>query len=531
MKFSSLIKKFPFLKRQNVAEATILMASFLFLSKVIGYFREVLVAKYFGASSQTDAFLVALIIPSSIMGIISTGLSTLIIPIYIEKKKKNPEKAKIFVNQIFLLWSIILLVLSFLIFIFAPFLVKLIAFGFQGQRLDLAILLTRYLTPIGFATVLTGLFIGLFRAERQFLYPTIISIIGNVLVVSCLILFHSLLGINSWTLGRLLYAGFTFFALFWVLWKKKNLFQKFSLKYVNWLEIKEFFFLLFPLILTSSIATLHQIVDKTIASFLPVGAIAVLNFAQRTYTIPLSLLALPLSFAIYPTFSSLALEKEKRVDYSKTLQKALCLSWYIIIPCSILFIALSQPIVKFLFQRGAFTIQDTVRTSLTVSLYSLGLFAHAANYFLNKAFYSFKNTKTPLIISSIIVGINIIASILLSRILGVAGIALATSISSFIGFVLSLAVLHKKYFKFSARRPLAFQAIKTIIACIPLTILSFIFKPYLSANLKFLLLLPRFILVGIILTLVYLFLSYLLNLEGYRIIIEYLKKTLSKYKK
>ena len=70
MKFSSLIKKFPFLKRQNVAEATILMASFLFLSKAIGYFREVLVAKYFGASSQTDAFLVALIIPSSIMGII-----------------------------------------------------------------------------------------------------------------------------------------------------------------------------------------------------------------------------------------------------------------------------------------------------------------------------------------------------------------------------------------------------------------------------------------------------------------------------
>lgn len=522
MSLFSRIKNSPVLKRQTVAEATILITALLFLSKIIGCFREILVAKYFGATSQTDAFVVALIIPALIMGLFSSGLSTLIIPIYIEKRKKDVQKAKIFVNQIFFLWCAILLGTSLLIFFFTPILVKSVAFGFKGERLDLAITLTRYLIPIGFATVCIGFFTGLFQARKQFLYPTLIGVIGNILIIISLVFFRTKLGLNSWTFGQILHAVFSFFALFWVL-RQNSFFHNFFLKYIDWVEIKHFFILLFPLVLASGIATLNQIIDKTIASSLQIGSIAILDFAQKTFNIPLSLLVMPLVVAIFPTFSSLALEKNKEADYAYTLKKALSLSWYIIIPATFILVVLCQPIVKLLFQRGAFSAEATAITAFTVSMYSLGLFAYAANYFLISVFYSFKNTKAPLIISAVIVAINILGNIILSRILGVAGIGLATAIAAIVGFVLFLSILHKRYFKTSARRPLVSQVLKIILASIPLATYSFFLKSYLSASLGLLHLLPRFILAGISLVLLYLFLSYFLNLEGFNIIRGYVK--------
>lgn len=519
----SRIKNSSVLQKQTVAEATILITVLLFLSKIIGYFREILVAKYFGATGQTDAFLVALIIPTLIMGLISSGLSILIIPVYIEKRKKDVQKAKFFINQIFFFWSIILLGISLLVFLFVPFFVKIVAFGFEGERFDLAITLTRYLIPLGFATVFIGFFTGLFQARKQFLYPTLIGVIGNILIVLSLVLFRPKLGLNSWTVGQLFYAVFGFFALFWVLWQKE-FFHNFFLKYIDWVEIKHFFTLFFPLILVSGVTTLNQIIDKTIASSLQIGSIAILNFAQRTFDIPLSLLAAPLAVAIFPTFSSLALGKNKEADYASTLKKALSLSWYIIIPATFILIVLSQSIVKFLFQRGAFSAEDTILTAFTVSMYSLGLFAYAANYFLISVFYSFKNTKTPLIISSVIVAINIVGNIILSRILGIAGIGLATAIAAIVGFVLFLSILHKRYFNTSARRPLVSQVLKIILASIPLASCSFLLKSYLSAYLGFIHLLLRFILAGIPLVLLYLFLSYILKLEGFKIIASYIKR-------
>jgi len=515
--------------QKNVAQTAILITLFLFLSKIIGYFREVLIAKYFGASGETDTFLVALIIPSLIMDLISAGISTLIIPIYLEKKKENPEKAKIFVNQIFFIWCIILIFISLIIFLFAPFFVKLVAFGFEGERFDLATTLTRYLIPMAFATVLVGLFTGLFQARRQFLYPVLFGLIGNLLLVLCLIFLTPILGINSWTTGQILSAVFSFLGLFFILWRKNKFFQKFELKNIPWQEIKHFFSLLWPLIFVSAINILSQIIDKTIASSLEVGSIAILNFSQKIFNIPLSLLAMPLALAIFPAFSDLALEKNKKGDYAHMLQKALSLCFYIIIPSSIVFIALSQPITKFLFQRGAFTIEDTAKTALVSSMYCLGLFAYAANYFLVRAFYSFKDTKMPLIITIITVGLNIVGNLILSRFLGAAGIALATSISSSIGFALLLFYLHKKYFKFAPRRPLAYQVLKIILASLPLIAVSLLFKSYLSAPLSFLNLIFRFILVGIVIVLVYALMSRLFNLEGYKIIINHFKKSVSRF--
>lgn len=527
VKFKSLslfsrLKNHHILKSQSVAQATILITIFLFLGKIVAYLRQALVAKYFGATGQTDAFLVALLIPVLAMGIVSNGLAALIVPVYIEKREKDPSRAKIFVNQIFLLWCAILLFLSLILFFFAPFFVKLIAFGFEGERFTLAVTLTRYLIPLGFTTALVGFFTGLYQAQKQFLYPIIIEIIGSTMIVLSLIFFAPHLGINSWTIGQLLYAGLTFFTLFWLLWRKRGFFQKFFLKNIQWIETQHFLWLLLPLILSGGIMRLNQIVDKTIASSLPIGSIAVIEFAYSIFYIPAFLLTVPLVTATYPTFSSLALDKNKNSNYVYTLQNALSFAWYLIIPASIVFIILSKPIVSLLFQRGAFTAQATDLTAFAVSMYSIGLFAYAANCFLINVFYSFKNTKTPAILGAIIVGINIICTLTLSRILGVGGIALATTISLFTGFLLYFSIL-RKYFKGANFKSLFQRVLKIILISVPLGFCAFFFKPYLATSFGFFHLLAKFILVGGLLSLLYFLLSYLFKLEEFKIITKYLE--------
>jgi len=528
-KLALKVKNHPVLRRQTVAQATILITIFLFLSKFIGYFREVLIAKYFGASGQTDAFLTALMIPGMVMGLISSGLGTLIIPAYIEKSKKDEKEAKIFVNQIFFIWLIIAGLLSLIIYLFTPFFVKLVAFGFRGERFNLAVNLTRYLIPLGFATVFVGFFTGIYQSKKQFLYPTVISVIGNTLIVLSLVLFTNKLGINSWTIGQLFSGIFCFFSLFFLLYKKWNFFKEFNLKKLQTKEIKKFLIILFPLILMGGINILNQIIDKTIASNLAIGSISILNFAQRTYAIPLTILVVPLITAIFPTFSSLAVYKDKRKNYAQILKKALCLSWSIIIPVSIIIMVLAEPIVKFLFQRGAFTSIATQLTASTVAMYSIGLFAVSANYFLIKTFYSFKNTNTPLILGTVIVSINIIGNIILSKVLGVQGIALSTSIASITGFILYYQVIKNKYFRDENFKIPIKKILKIILLSLLLGIVSLFLKPYLlSYSPNFLSFVLKFIASGIILALFYYLFAQLLKIQELQIIKNYFKKLIGK---
>ena len=507
-----------------------MITAFLFLSKFIGYFREILIANYFGATGQTDAFLVALMIPTLIMGLVSSGLGTLIIPVYIEKSKKDGKQAKIFINQIFFIWLIITAIISLIICLFTPFFVKIFAYGFQSERLNLAITLTRYLMPLGFATIFIGFFTGIFQSKKQFLYPTIISIIGNALIVLSLVLFVNKLGINSWTIGQLVFGLFCFFSLFFVLQRRWNFFKNFNLKNFQTEKIKKFLIILLPLILAGGINILNQIVDKTIASRLSVGSISILNFAQKTYTIPLTILVVPLITAIFPTFSSLAIDKDKRKNYSQILKKSLALSWSIIIPVSVIMMILAEPIVKFLFQRGAFTNIATQLTASTVVMYSIGLFAVAANYFLIKVFYSFKNTKTPLILGAIIVSINIVGNIILSKILGVQGIALATTIASIIGFILYHQVIKNKYFKNTNFEISIKKISKIILLSALLGIVSLYLKPYLlSSSQNFLSFALKFIISGSVLTTFYYLFAQLLNIQELQILKNYFKKIIQKY--
>lgn len=520
------------LKKQSITQAALIIAIISFISKFFGFFREVLVAKYFGATGQTDAFLVAMIIPLSILGLFSSGFNTLIIPFYLERKSRSEQQARSFVNSAFLVWGTIFLGLSFLIFIFAPACVRLIAYGFKGETFNLAVTLTRYLIISGLFTVLAGMFTGIFQAEKQFFFPIFVTFLGNIGLVFSLLLLHRYLGLHSWTLGQIFSAGFAFTAMFMVLYWRRSFFRSLSYRQINWPEIREFATLLIPLVVSGGLSIVNQIVDKTIASSLEAGSIAALNFASRIWQIPISLLALPIATAVFPTFSELALNGSSKKEYESKLNRTLGYMFYLTIPSTIFLLFLSEPLVRLFFERGAFDARATILTTGVLRMYLLGLFAHAISPVLARAFYSFKNTKTPLLISAVCVSLNIILNLILARILGAAGIALATSIVMVINIILYSRFLRRYLFTFDLK--LILNILKIVICSIPIGIICNLSLPHLSnisaTSLEgFISLALRILITGIASSIPFLVLSHLFKLEPYQFLKSYSFNLLKKF--
>ncbi len=489
----------------------------------MGYLRTVLVAYYFGASAQVDAFVVAMLIPAMVLGIISGGMQAVIIPVYTEKKKEDVEKARLFVNQVFFINLILLGFLSLFMILFPALFVKLVAYGFHEQRLSLAAYFLRYLVIFGFLNVFVGFFVGLLQSEKQFLFPAVTLLIGNSLIPASILLFARRIGINSWTIGEISFGAFAFSVLFLFLFFEKKLFHAFQVFHIKWREILQFFALLLPVFFTSGVNVIYQIVDKSVASSLPSGSVAALNFAQLIYRIPYGLLAVPIATSVYPTLSSLAAEKEY-LKYTEVIKKTFSLLSFIALPISLFFIVYSNVIVNLLYRHGAFTEHAASLTAFAVSMYSIGLIAFSLNFFFQRVFFSFKDTKTPLYITIFTVLLNAVGDVLLSKVWGVGGIGLATSISAIMSLFLYLLFIRKK--RFVENFPYRFlvkEFLKLTIVLIVSLLTALLFKPLFNKPMSLLLSLSIFSFVFVVFIGVVIFCAYFLKSYGLQILFTYIK--------
>jgi len=375
----------------------------------------------------------------------------------------------------------------------------------------------------GLLNILVAIFTGLLQAQKQFFLPVAVSLVGNVAIVLSLFLMHKYLGINSWTVGLTLSSLVSFAAMFLVLFRQ-GFFHNLSFLGVDWHEIRQFGLLLLPLVISGGISIINQMLDKMIGSSLDAGSIAALNFSARVWQIPLALISGPIATAVFPTFSELALTDVGKAEYRSRLEQTMSVSFYLMIPATFFIFFLSEPIVRLFFERGAFDPQATALTSFVVKMYVLGLFAHAICPIMSKVFYSFKNTTTPVIISAISMGLNIVLNIELSKFLGAGGIALATSIVMALSFILYVILVRKYINPFS--KALVVEVVKTLISAIPIALICYFSLPYFkngsAASLNsFFVLAVKIIIVGLLSLAAFLSVSKLLKIKLYNLLTTY----------
>jgi putative peptidoglycan lipid II flippase len=507
------------LHNQSVAQAAVLIAVISFLSKFVC---EVVIARQFGATGQTDAFLVGMMVPSLVLGLFAGGLGTLIVPWYLGHKREDPERARLLVDQVALVWGIVFALVCVGVWVFAPQLVHIFARGFEGARYTLAVQVTRFLVPMGFMLIMTGLFTGLLQAESSFLVAIMWTFLGNIAVVVSLLVFSSRMGIHAWTLGQTVLAVVSFVPLVILLASKRYGFLKrFDVRHMDWPAILQFAALLMPLVLAGGVSSLNVMVDRWVASRLPEGAIAALDFAGRVWTIPITLLASPVAIAVFPSFSSMAVDGSALHAMDDKVRRTVAFLAYIVIPSCVGIVVLATPITRLLFQRGAFDATATRITASCVQMYALGLVFQAVAPILAKVFYAFKDTVTPLLIGLGIVGANMAGNIILSRYLGAAGIALATSITVMLGTII-YALLLRRYFRTEDRvtptYPLWTQMLRILLATVPVGLIAWLGLSWVSPVAAFIPLLLRTMAVCGAAALAYAVCSIALHLDGWQTI-------------
>ena len=420
------------MSKKTKTTALVLMLIIL-TSKITGFFRDIVLAQTFGAGEITDAYLTALNIPVVLFDGISAALGTTFIPIYFKiKSSKGQEEVNKFTSNILNIVIIISLIFVLLGVIFAPYIVKIFAVGFKGDVFDLTVNYSKILIFSMVFIAINGLVSSYLVASGNVYISGAITIPFNIFVIIAII-FASVTESYVMVYGTLIaYIAQLLFQLPLLIKKGYKHRLTVNLRDEN---IRQILFLVIPVFIGSYINQINAVVNRTLASTLDSGSITALNYANKLNMFAVGVIAVAISTIMYPILSKLASEGNKKL-FKINISKS--------IPIMVVMTTFSTEIVKVLFEEGSFNSHDTYLTSTALFFYSIGILSYGLKELLAKSFYSLQDTKTPVRNATISVVINIVFSIILVNIMGIGGLALASSISATVTTMLLLISLRKK---------------------------------------------------------------------------------------
>lgn len=410
-------------------------------SKFLGFIREITLSYFYGASAVSDAYLIALTIPSVIFAFIGTGLATSYIPLYSNiTHEKGVSRADQFTNNIINFVVVFCTIFVLLGLIFTEPLVKIFASGFTGETLQLAALFTR-ITLLGiFFTGVIHIFSGYLRIKNNFVIPALVGFPLNIITIAAIALSANH-NIAVLAIGSVIATASQLLLLIPFV-RQKGFRYRFVLDRHD-AYLKKLLYLSIPIIISVSVNQINILVDRTLASQIVEGGISALNYANKLNLFIHGIFVVSITTVMYPLISRMAAEKNIS-GLKKVLAEAISGINLLVIPATVGMMIFAEPIVRLLFGRGAFDEQAIILTATALLFYTLGMLGIGLREVLSNAFYAFQDTKTPMINAAIAVGLNIILNIILSRYMGIGGLALATSISALFCTFLLFISLRKK---------------------------------------------------------------------------------------
>ena len=437
----------PMSENHKITRAATVIGTGTFLSRILGFLRDMVIANFFGAGMAADAFFVAFRIPNLWRRLVGEGSLTIsFIPVYTEYIIQRPEEETRKVTHVaFTIAGIILLIITVLGILFSPILIRIVAPGFiqTPEKFELTVTLNKIVFPYLFFMGLFALSMGILNSYRHFFAPAIAPIFLNIsIIVSVFLFYHTLkVPVMALALGVLVGGLIQFLFQIPFLWKKRITFR-FNFDFRN-PAIKRIGLLMVPGLIGTGLYQINTFIDMIFVSFLPSGSVSYLFFADRLMEFPLGIFAIAIGMASLPSFSGLASQGQTE-ELKETLSFTFRLVSFISIPAMVGLIALKTPIINLLFQRGLFDYPATEKTAFALLFYSVGLWAIAGSRIIAPAFYSLQDTWTPMKIALICLGASVIFRTVLIFPLMHGGLALATSLSSTLNLILLLRKLGSK---------------------------------------------------------------------------------------
>lgn len=441
---------------RSIIKSTSLLSVGTLSSRILGFFRDVILAKLLGTGFRADAFFVAMKIPNLFRDLVGEGATNAaVVPVFTEYyQKKKKEAFWRFVNVVLTLALMVLSVITLLGIIFAPVIVRMIAPGFMAdpQKLLLTIHLTRVMFPYLVFIGLTAYCMGILFTFRSFLVPAFSPCLLNISIIASAFIASRTMDepVFGLAIGVLVGGVLQLAVQIKPLMNTGMRFKKpRTLRHPGAAKIGK---LLIPRMFGSGVYQLTVLIDTFCASLAMIvgqGGISAIYYSNRIIQFPMGIFSIAMASAMLPSLSGLANKKDIEA-IKRTVIFSLENIFFVMCPSMVMLLLFSTPIIRTLFQRGEFGAYSTGITAGALSFYALGLFSFGGIKILVTTFYALQDTKTPVKVAAVCLGINAALNFILMIPLKVGGIALASAIAGTIDFLVLFYIMNKRLGRFNS---------------------------------------------------------------------------------
>lgn len=424
---------------------------FTMVSRITGFFRDMVIAGFLGAGTVSDAFLVSFKLPNLFRSLFAEGAFTsAFVPLFSSKLvAAGREKSVIFAAKAVSLLTFFLILFVILFELGMPIVVKILAPGFakDAAKVALTIELCRITFPFLLFISIVSFQAGILNSFDRFAAPAAAPIILNICIIIAGLLSVVFLDMPVYGMAW----GITVAGIIEVLWLKYFLNREdiritpdFHIKkLLKDTEIRTLFKRIAPGVVGAGIYQINMVVDTILVSFVAGGAVSWLYYANRLQQLPLGVIGAAISVALLPLLSR-KLKANEIAQAKETQDKAVLYGLMMSLPAAVMFFCLSSPIIELLFEHGKFTPEDTVKTAAALKAYAIGLPCYVMVKALMPNFFARGDTTTPVKYSLVVFITNLTLNLLLMKPFGHTGIAAATSTAAFVSLCQYLHGLKKR---------------------------------------------------------------------------------------
>lgn len=455
------------------------------LGHFLSFVKEAVIANYFGVSAAVDAYTIAIQIPVLLFSFVSVAIQSVVVPIYSDILiNKTKEEADRYIHNLITL----LLVLSgaFVIIgeVAAGGFVYLFSPGFTVETHDLCVELLRVSFPTLIFSVISQVLVAVLNVHKNFIWPSFAVYLMNFGIIGMVVWMHSSWGILSACIGHLIGDSMRCFFLIFLALKVYHYRIDFRLKNE---AVGKTLKMSLPVLWSISIAEVNAMINRMVASFLFVGSISALTYANKINSVLMQLFVSAITTVVYPLYAESSAKNDMK-QLNNRINLTLAAYALFIMPLMAGIFVFKTEIIEVAFARGAFDVEAVSLTQNILGWYTIGLLFMSFRSTITNVFYSLKDTKTPAVNATIGVVINIVLNLTLPFFMGISGLAFATSISAIFITTRLLMLLTKKHTELKLESLFSnFPGI--IVAAIVMFATTYLFRHYVPISSPFVMLL------------------------------------------
>jgi len=426
---------------RKIFGAATIIGLFTLVTQLASVAKELTIAAWFGTADDLDAFLIAFLLPTFVINVVAGSFNAAFIPRFIHvSEERGPNAAQELLSGI-MAWSMVLLIIvSLLVAVLAPFYLPILGLGFSPDKLQLTGSLLLLLLPVIFFKGLSNIWAGVLNAGEHFALPAVAPIFIPLFAVMLILIGGEVWGVFALVFGTIIGFGVETLSIGYAL-KGRGIRLRPRFRWID-PDMRIVIGQYLPVVAGGVLMGSTELVDKAMAGALASGSVASLNYGSRVVTMVLGLGAMAIGTAVLPYFSRLVAQRGWD-DLRSTMNFYLRLIFTLTLPVVVVIYWLSEPLTQIIFQRGAFTGEDTNLVASVQAFFCFQIPFYIAGIMLARLVSSLRANHILMWAASINITANVGFNILFIHLIGLKGIALSTSLVYMISFFFLLYFVNR----------------------------------------------------------------------------------------